>query len=245
MPCFFLESLVQRRSSARPGEERCRSPFLVLVLLLSLASACSRYEVHEIAPEATVALENLETRAEVTVGAEAIVDPERQKALLGADLSSAGFLPVLLSIQNRRGDRVLIQRHKIRLVAAERSVGAARRLDVVNALKADGVALDFGGGSRPGLVGGGGPGAGGGLVLFPLLVWKTTKIASNIATRADMATDYARKEFRDSVLAPGEEIIGTLFFRVTASFEAPRHLLVPVTEVDSGAVHEFRVEVQR
>lgn len=221
----------------RPRHQRTRLGLLALCCLL-LTACGSSYQSDPLPTTAVQDMSYTATLEGITVRAEPIADNKRQRALFDASLSVYGFFPVLLSIENGSSQRLLVQQDKIRLIKKGTRLGPVPALEVANLVNAMEGPDSFGLGGA----GGGCYGGGCAVLLLPLVVGAVAKSAGDSATAADRATDYGQKALRTDVLDPGEEVLGAVFFRESWPSNKPTGLIIPVSGLETGALHEFEIE---
>lgn len=152
----------------------------------------------------------------LAIGVDPFADPERQRQVFGASLTSAGVVAIQLLAENRSTRTILLRRSDMALLVdvkrypAIGSVAVSSRLSEIGAVM--GGAFAFG--------------------VFGVLATGSSQDAAH-AARVD---DYDRKEFKDATLAPGASARGFIFVippDATAAFDAGT-LQIKVVDVETG-----------
>ncbi len=88
----------------------------MLVLLASGLVACASHEIKALAPQPIDAYPVRATAMEVTIAAEPLATKEKAEAAFSVDLTEQGYAPLLLVMESRSGDNVLLVKDDIELV---------------------------------------------------------------------------------------------------------------------------------
>ena len=87
-----------------------------LVLLVMGLVACASHEIKALAPHPIDAYPVRGTAMEVTIAVEPLATKEKAEAAFSVDLTEQGYAPLLLAMESRSGDNVLLVKDAIELV---------------------------------------------------------------------------------------------------------------------------------
>lgn len=168
-----------------------------LALLLCVSTpltGCASYTTTTLAVPGAAEMRAQKAEADVLVGADPYVEPERQKAIFDAPLGEEGVIPVRLLVRNDGTRRLLVRPSSMTLalgdgarIPSAGATAAAARLD-------QGVGEVIGWGIAFGVIG------------------MMAASANKDSVRAARLQDYRSKEMPEVSLAKGESAHGFVFF---------------------------------
>jgi len=94
-------------------------------------TACASHEIKGLAPQPIEAYLLRETTADVTIAAEPLATKEKAEATFAVDLTEQGYAPVLLVMENRSGDNILLVKDDIELVDSRGNVRKSTSSEVM------------------------------------------------------------------------------------------------------------------
>ena len=164
--------------------------FLIVPLAIGLV-ACASYEIRPLIPQPIESYPLREISRGVTVVAESLATKEKAEAAFSVDLTEQGYAPILLVMENRSGDKILLVKDQIELVDG--------RGNLHKPVSAHVMAEKFGYGKLVRALLGFGP-------FFSLPAKEANK---------KMRSDWSRKELpAKKVLMPNQETHGVLYFEL-------------------------------
>lgn len=86
------------------------------IMLITGLSACASYEIRPITPQPTSAYEIRQTASGVEIAVDPMTTKAKAEAAFTIDLTEQGYAPILLVMENRSSDNMLVLKDAIELV---------------------------------------------------------------------------------------------------------------------------------